>query len=314
MAERTTLQRLARRPLGLGRHLAHNAFWRLGPRIGVLRQYSPKPLQVAVPEVAGLPDCQLPSISMATPSFNQARFVKTTVLSVLDQAYPNLEYVLRDGGSTDGSVGELETLDHPNFRWHSEPDDGQANAVNLSFVGSSGEVMGWINSDDILLPGSLRAIGEYFATHPHVDAVYGHRVLIDHNGDDIGKWIVPDHDSEAIKWADYVPQETLFWRRELWEKVGGLDESFRFALDWDLLLRFEDAGASIKRLPYFLGGFRIYDEQLTSSVMESLGAEEMDRLRRRCHGRNVTQAEIAKALLPYLMKHMKLHYRWRLGL
>ena len=251
---------------------------------------------------------------MATPSFNQASFVATTISSVLDQQYEKLTYVVQDGGSTDGTVEALGSFAHPNFRWQSRPDNGQANAINIGFEDSTGEIMGWINSDDILLPGSLLAVAEHFAVNPQVDVVYGHRVLIDHNGDDIGRWIVPEHDSEALKWADYVPQETLFWRRNIWEKVGGLDESFRFALDWDLLLRFEEQGATIERLPYFLGGFRIYDEQLTSSVMNSLGAEEMARLRQRCHGRDVTEGEIARALLPYLMDHMKLHYRWRLGL
>ena len=124
---------------------------------------------------------------------------------------------------------------------------------------------------------------------------------------------MPQHDSGALQWADYVPQETMFWRRELWDKVGGLDESFKFALDWDLLLRFEEAGAKFHRLPEFLGAFRVHHEQLTSAAISSVGAEEMTRLRQRCHGRPVTEGEIARALLPYFARHLVLHHRWRLG-
>lgn len=313
-SQSTLLKRIARRPAGLARQIGHRLFWKFGPRIGVLRQYKPRPVAVAIPPQPSRPAAELPHISIVTPSFNQGQFIEATIRSVLDQPYPNLDYSVQDGGSTDETVGALQAIHDDRFRWISERDNGQAHAINKGFSDVRGNIMGWINSDDVLLPGSLAAVGQYFLDHPDVDAVYGHRVLIDAAGEDIGKWIVPEHDSVAITWADYVPQETLFWRRELWDLVGGLDESFRFALDWDLLLRFEQSDARIVRLPYFLGCFRVYDEQLTSSVIGSLGAEEMQRLRQRCHGKDVTEAEIAKGLLPYFIEHLRLHYRWKLGI
>ena len=127
---------------------------------------------------------------------------------------------------------------------------------------------------------------EYFAQHPEVDVVYGHRVCIDLNDQEIGRWIMPPHNEQVLTWADYVPQETMFWRREIWERSGGyLDESFQFALDWDLLLRFQDSGAKIVRLPRFLGAFRIHPAQKTAAWYHDVGLKEMDRLRQRCPGR-----------------------------
>ena len=129
-------------------------------------------------------------------------------------------------------------------------------------------------------------MADYFKTHPTVDAVYGHRILINEFDQEIGRWVMPKHNPRVLAWADYVPQETLFWRRSLWEKVGGIDESFQFALDWDLLLRFQNAGASIVRLPRFLGAFRVHTQQKTAATIASTGLAEMTRLRKRCHGRS----------------------------
>ena len=95
--------------------------------------------------------------------------------------------------------------------------------------------MAYLNSDDLLLPGALPTVAAYFAQHPEVEVVYGHRVVIDEAGDEIGRWVLPPHDDKALRWADYIPQETLFWRRSIWGKSGGrMDETFRFALDWEL--------------------------------------------------------------------------------
>jgi hypothetical protein len=147
-----------------------------------------------------------------------------------------------------------------------------------------------------------------------VDVVYGHRVVVDEYDGEVGRWVLPPHDDEALSWGDYVPQETLFWRRRIWDKVGGaVDESFRFAVDWDLLLRFRDAGARITRLPRFLGAFRVHPHQKTSSEIESVGREEMRRLRTRTLGRQVTDAEVARALQPYFRRHIICHKLYRLG-
>jgi hypothetical protein len=147
-----------------------------------------------------------------------------------------------------------------------------------------------------------------------VDVVYGHRVIIDRHGDELGRWVLPPHDAEAIKWADYIPQETLFWRRSIWDKVGGVDENFRFAMDWDLILRFQEAGARFHRLGRFLGAFRVHQESKTVSTIESTGIDEMALLRTRCHGRLVTPLETKAALRKYFRRHVICSSLYRFGL
>lgn len=275
------------------------------PRLGSLNQYPPRRLELPKPYVCGLPAERLPSISIVTPSFQQARFVGRTIDSVLSQNYPRLDYFVQDGGSTDGTADVLQSYGDRLTGWVSQKDGGQSQAINLGFARASGEIMAWLNSDDLLMPGALHRVGEYFAQHPEVDVVYGNRILIDEEDREIGRWVLPAHDDEVLSWADFIPQETLFWRRSIWEKAGGrIDESFRFAMDWDLLQRFRSVGARMVRLPDFLGAFRIHNAQKTSVQINEVGMEEMARLRRRALGLEVSWAQIHRALMPYLIKHV----------
>src|SRR6516164_4023388 len=113
----------------------------------------------------------------------------------------------------------------------------------------------------VLLPGTLAYVARAFRDNPDLDVVYGHRVYIDFHGFEIGRCVLPPHDAEILKWADYIPQETLFWRRRVWEKIGPFDESFKFALDWDFVIRAQTAGFAFRRLPRFLACFRIHNQQ-----------------------------------------------------
>lgn len=116
---------------------------------------------------------------------------------------------------------------------------------------------------------------------------------------------MPPHDHDVLSWADYVPQETLFWRRRIWNKAGGhIDESFQFAMDWDLLLRFRDAGANFVRLPRFLAAFRVHPSQKTSANISDIGFREMERLRFRCHGRAVSPQEVTEGVYFYVARHI----------
>ena len=125
---------------------------------------------------------------------------------------------------------------------------------------------------------------------------------------------MPRHDDAVLSWADFIPQETLFWRRSIWEKAGGqMDQTFKFALDWDLLLRFRDAGARFVRLPRFLAAFRVHAEQKTSAELGDVGSAEMERLRTRHVGRPVTGLEISQHLTEYLRRHKVYHKLYRLG-
>jgi glycosyltransferase involved in cell wall biosynthesis len=257
---------------------------------------------------------QPPVISVVTPSFNQGSYLEKTLRSVLSQNYPRLEYVVQDGGSTDDTSAVLARFRAQLHHCESARDDGQGHAINLGFAHTSGEIMAYLNSDDLLLPGALHAIARYFADHPDVDVVYGHRVVIDRHGDELGRWVLPPHDDETLRWQDYVPQETMFWRRRVWEKVGGIDASFRFALDWDLLLRFQAAGAKFHRLGRFLGAFRVHDTSKTMTVVETAGAREVAQLLHRTHGRNVSPLEVEGHLRRYRRRHVFYNCMYCLGL
>jgi len=256
-----------------------------------------------------------PALSIVTPSYNQGMFLERTMRSVLDQEYPRLEYIVQDGGSNDGTKELLRSYGDKLHHWESHADSGQAQAINFGFRHATGDILAYLNSDDLLLPGSLAYVARYFNAHPDVDVLYGHRIIIDVNDQEVGRWILPPHEDDLLSWADFVPQETLFWRRRIWERVGGrLDTSFQFALDWDLLIRFRDAGARFTRVPRFLGAFRVHPQQKTSARIADLGYAEMLRLRQRCLGRPVSDAEIRARVNWFVAKHIIYHQLHRLGL
>lgn len=259
-------------------------------QIGILRHYDPRPLRWddALPGPR-LPDATLPQIGIVTPSYGQERFIERSMRSVLDQQYPKLRYVVQDGGSKDNSAEIIRRYASRLQAWESVKDKGQADAIGRGFKHiesalGAGDIMAWLNSDDLLGPGVLRFVAEYFARHPRVDVIYGHRIIIDDDDRDVGRWIMPRHHALTLEWIDYIPQETLFWRKRAWDQVGGIDPSFQFALDWDLLARFQQAGCSIVRVPYFFGAFRVHPEQKTSQAIHTVGAQEMRRVRTRFHG------------------------------
>lgn len=258
-------------------------------QIGELQHYAPRPLTWDQFPKAKLAESRLPKIGIVTPSYGQATFVESTMLSVLNQKYPKLYYAVQDGGSKDASPQIIARYASQLHRWESKPDKGQADAIVKGFahlkdaIGPD-DLMAWLNSDDLLAPRSLRYVAEYFAQNPLVDVVYGHRIIVDDHDREVGRWIMPRHDPKTLEWIDYVPQETLFWRKRIWDRAGGLDPSFQFALDWDLIARFQQAQAKIVRLPYFLGCFRIHPQQKTSQHIHTIGNEEMIRIRSRFHG------------------------------
>lgn len=259
-------------------------------QIGVLRHYDPRTLQwdERLPGPR-LPDAALPQVAIVTPSYEQEAFVERTLRSVAGQRYPKLVYGVQDGGSKDRSAEIIARYaPHLHF-WESTPDKGQADAIHRGFTRlapllAPDALMAWLNSDDLLAPGALRFVAEYFAAHPDVDVIYGHRIIIDDDDREVGRWIMPRHNPRTLEWIDYVPQETMFWRKRAWDRVGGIDPSFQFALDWDLLARFQQAGCRMVRVPYFLGAFRVHAEQKTSQAIHTTGAEEMRRIRARFHG------------------------------
>ncbi|MGI6656838.1 MAG: glycosyltransferase family 2 protein [Desulfobulbus sp.] len=254
----------------------------LGIRFGRLYQYAPKPLSVSSIKIKKNNNDDLPSILIVTPSFNQVQFVAETVQSVLEQTYPDLEYIVQDACSTDGTADILHTFLGKGVDIRIEPDKGQTDALNKGFARTTGEIMGYLNSDDLLLPGILHFVGQYFRDNPDVDVIYGNRLIVDAYGREVGRWILPGHDQQLLRYVDYVPQESMFWRRRIWDRIGGcFDARLHFAMDWDLIVRFLDAGAVFRHLPELFGVFRAHGTQKTQVDFAAHGAKEIADIRER---------------------------------
>jgi len=203
---------------------------------------------------------ELPRITVVTPSLNQGAFLEAALRSVLDQRYPNLEYLVLDGGSSDGSVEIIERYAPRLAYWHSRKDAGQADAIATGFAMATGEIFCWLNSDDLLLPGALQFAGEFFRDHRRADFLYGNRIVIDKDGREIARHVWPWHLTRA-HWALGQPlaQECCFWRRELYEKAGGIDRSRFFVMDYDLFFRMWQLGR-FRKTTRFLGALRQHEE------------------------------------------------------
>ncbi len=188
---------------------------------------------------------KLPKISVVTPSYNQAQFIRATIDSVLSQDYPDLEYFVMDGGSTDGTVEILKSYGKK-ITWVSERDGGQADAINKGLKLTSGEVLAYLNSDDIYLPGALRRVGEYYA-RTQADWITGDCLVIDEAGNKSkNNWIISGYkrflmaiySPTTLRIADsMLPQPSTFWSRNAWDKVGEFNAKYHYVMDYDYWLR-----------------------------------------------------------------------------
>ncbi len=184
--------------------------------------------------------CRLPRMkfSIVIPSFQQAEFLRATLESVLTQDYPDREIIVRDGGSTDGSVEILRELGRDGaFRWISEPDGGQAAAINLGLREATGEVHAYLNSDDVYYPGTLRRVAEYFRAHPDCLALYGNADHLHRDGSLMEPYPVEAWDYRRLQTACFLCQPAVFWRREVEERFGVFDPALHFSMDYDYWMR-----------------------------------------------------------------------------
>jgi hypothetical protein len=216
-------------------------------------------------------DAPLPRISVITPSFNHARFLAAAMDSVLSQDYPGLEYIVMDGGSQDGSADIIRARAGKLAYWQSERDGGQANALNLGLSHATGDIIGWVNSDDLYSKGSLEKVGRYFAEHPDVMLLYGDCLFINEH-DRVLDTIKPGpFDPAKLAYRCYMMQMSVFFRREMLERIGSFDTRFPYALDYDLWLR---AGIALKSdiayLPQTLSCYRAHEQ--SQSVRDVLPA------------------------------------------
>lgn len=220
-----------------------------------------------------------PVISIVTPSFNQGDFVEWTVSSVFRQRYPGLEYIFMDGGSTDRTLERIARWRDRFAHFETGPDGGQGSAIAAGFARSTGDIMAYLNSDDVLLPGTLNFVADYFARHPDVDFIYGHRAIVDRHNRVTGHWILPPHSNFLMRRWDLIPQESCFWRRGLFEQHGNIDTGFRFALDYDLFVRYMQTGR-FRRVNRFLAAFRVHPDAKTSTQMQTIGIHEIMRVQK----------------------------------
>ncbi len=236
-----------------------------------------------------MPDgSECPRLSIVTPSYNQGKFIEATIRSVLLQGYPNLEYIIIDGGSTDNSVETIKKYDKYLFYWHSKKDRGQADAINQGLEKSSGQILGWINSDDVYVKGTFNKIAKAFQFYPNCIVVHGNRILINEIGEVTGWMCLPPFDPKALIYN--VCSETAFWQRAVMKEAGILNASLQFAIDLEFFGRLYKYGEFMK-LNEYLGYFRCYSEN-KSSTMAHIGREEAAREWRRLFGSDIMKGEL----------------------
>lgn len=227
----------------------------------------------------------LPLVSIITPSFNQGEFIAATIDSVLTQDYPAIEYLVVDGGSTDGTLDVLRSYG-ARLNWISEPDQGQADAVNKGIARTQGAIVAWLNADDLYVPGAVaRGVAELEA-HPNAALVYGNAEFIDRAGTVLGPCpqVEPFDLARLLHHLDFIVQPATFFRRAAFERVGGLDVGLRYCLDYDLWLRLARQSA-VRYSATPLAQARIYPETKTASG----GLARLDEIERmvRRYGRNM---------------------------
>ncbi|MCS3685478.1 glycosyltransferase family 2 protein [Salinibacter ruber] len=199
-----------------------------------------------------------PRISVVTPSYNQGAFIEETIRSVLLQGYPNLEYIVVDGGSTDETLDILEKYDPWIDHWVSEPDNGQSQAINKGLVHCTGTIFNWLNSDDLLEPGALGAIAHSFGAH---DVLAGRARHFAEEDSWIKKTDIDQFAPEPLLRADcQFSQESVWLKTKQVKALGGVDESFHYSMDRELYVRYTYHYPDVKGIPDILGRFRVHDE------------------------------------------------------
>lgn len=216
-----------------------------------------------------------PSISIVTPTYNQGQYIEETIQSVLDQNYSNLEYIIIDGGSTDNTVDIIKKYEKHLKYWISEPDKGQANAINKGLQHCTGDVFNWLNSDDYLAPGALKEISNAFE-NPKIDAVAGQTIYFENNEFQQPEQLANLSAKKLIRWDKGVSfiQPGLWMKKDWLEKCGGLDEQFHYAFDWDLVIRYLHLFPNVNYIQQPLVYFRLHEESKTVSSLEKFHLEE----------------------------------------
>jgi glycosyltransferase involved in cell wall biosynthesis len=231
-----------------------------------------------------------PLVSVVTPSFNQGRFIERTLLSVLCQDYPEVEFIVVDGLSTDGTGAVLERYSDDISVLVREHDAGFADALHKGFSRASGDILAYLNTDDCYAgPAVISRAVACFEAQRRAEVVFGRRIVVDELGRFVSRWPFLRYDAETLRQVDFIPQECSFWSRSVWERSGSfIDRSLRFAVDYDLWLRFQDCGGRFVAINETFGLFREHHDQKSQTHWQEEGWPEVRRLQER-HG--VTRAE-----------------------
>jgi len=236
-----------------------------------------------------------PLISVVTPSYNQGQFIEGTIRSVLLQGYPRLQYIVIDGGSTDGSPEVIRKYEQWLAYWASEPDRGQAHAINKGFQRATGEICAWLNSDDEYCRKALHVVARSFREQPDRELVYADCKAIDAEGNTIDSIRGRRGDLAQLLMGNFIPQPSTFFRRRAWETAGGLDVGFHFALDYDLWIRMMLNGVKSHHIPVPLSQFRWHSGSKSSTYLARFGLEYLailDRVFQGGHGERVESVKL----------------------
>lgn len=208
----------------------------------------------------------IPKISIITPSFNQDKFIEQTILSVIGQKYPNLEYIIIDGGSTENSVEIIKKYEKDITYWNSEPDNGQVEAINKGFSLATGDIFAWINSDDYYLPNIFELIASQIDVNK-AEILFGKciRVHLVH-GAVTNTDPVISHNNQDLKIIDYIEQPSTFFSRKAIEVTGLLDSDLNFAFDWEWFIRMQESGVNFKTINKFLSVYQFHDSNKSSNI------------------------------------------------
>lgn len=217
-----------------------------------------------------------PKLTVVTPSYNQAAFLERTILSVLNQRYPNLEFIIIDGGSTDGSLAIIRQYEHYLSYWVSEPDKGQTDAINKGFSRATGDFVAYQNSDDVFAPNALQAVATAWRNAPDTDVFFGNMYIIDEQDRVLEEMRVPTFSAGCQVYEGMqVFNQSLFIRRTLLAETGWLDESLRFVMDYEVVTRLGlQPNVRFLRVPGFWGGFRVQPDAKSSQIAATVGRTE----------------------------------------
>lgn len=225
---------------------------------------------------------EAPLVSIVTPSYNHGSYIEATIQSVLSQDYPNLEYIVVDGGSRDNTVDILKRY-AGRLLWVSEPDRGQADAINKGFRMARGAILAWLNSDDTYLPGAVRQGVQYFQTHPDVSLVYGEGHHVDVEGHIIARYTTEPFDYQRLSERCFICQPTVFFRADVFREVGPLDTHLCYCLDYEYWMRIAKR-FQIDYLEAYLATSRLHMDTKTLSKRVEVHAESL-RVVKRHYGR-----------------------------